>query len=130
MPGVHATTSIEFRFAEHDVPARLPLEVKTCLYRVAQEAFQNIVKHSRAHRATVRLAGDGNRNRISLRIDDDGVGFAGTQQRNVDGLGMTSMRERLASIGGTIEITTAPNQGTRIMAYVPVPEAPDLGLAA
>jgi signal transduction histidine kinase len=120
-------TSIEVRFEERHVPALLPIEIKVCLYRVAQEALQNIAKHSRANRAEVELTGDGNG--IRLRVDDDGVGFVVHQPPAVTGLGLASMRERLTSVAGSIKVTAAPRQGTRIEAYVPLHQAAVSGLA-
>jgi PAS domain S-box-containing protein len=108
-------TSTEMQFGEHDVPSRLPQEIKLCLYRVAQESLQNVVKHSRAQRATIELTG--NERGLTLIVADDGIGFEG---RSFDGLGMASMRERLGSVAGKIKITSAPMQGTRVEAYVPL----------
>lgn len=120
-------TAIEVHFEEHNVPAQLPLEIKLCLYRVAQEALQNIAKHSRATQAEVELTGDSNS--LNLRVDDDGVGFAVQQPPVVDGLGLASMRERLASVDGSIKVTAAPGQGTRIEAYAPLRQTAAGGLA-
>jgi len=108
-------TSTEMQFAEHDVPPYLPEEVKLCLYRVAQESLQNVVKHSQAHRAKLELTG--NDQGLTLVVEDDGIGF---EHRPLDGLGMASMRERLGSVAGTIKITSALMKGTRVEAYVPL----------
>jgi PAS domain S-box-containing protein len=109
-------TSIEMDFHERDVPAQIPQEIKLCLYRVAQESLQNILKHSQAHRGKLELAG--NDQGVILIVEDDGVGFT---RRSFDGLGIASMRERLGSVAGTIKITSAPMEGTRVEAYVPLP---------
>ena len=84
------------------------------LLRVVQEALTNTRKHSQAHRATVRIACAADA--TSLIVEDDGVGFdpasvAGSME---GGFGMASMRERVEQIGGTIDVHTAPNEGTRI----------------
>jgi len=108
-------TSTEMQFREHDVPLDLPDEIKLCLYRVAQESLQNIVKHSQAHCAKLELSG--NERGLILIVEDDGIGF---ERRPLDGLGMASMRERLGSVAGTFKITSAPMKGTRVEAYVPL----------
>jgi signal transduction histidine kinase len=82
---------------------------------VVQEALTNTRKHSQAHRAVVRITCgvEG----TTLEVEDDGVGFdpatvAGSME---GGFGMASMRERVEQIGGTIDVHTAPNEGTRIV---------------
>lgn len=94
-----------------------PLEVKEALYRIAQEALNNTVKHARAQQVQVRL--EPHEGRLMLEIEDDGVGF------NPDGsfpghLGLRSMRERALGVGGSVEVVSAPNQGTRVVATVPL----------
>src|SRR5262249_16768757 len=79
-------THIELDCETLDIPEPLPPDVSLCLYRVAQEALKNIVRHSNARRASVRL--QGNHDRLFLRIDDDGVGF--NQSHVVSGLGFSS----------------------------------------
>jgi len=108
-------TSTEMQFAERDVPLHVPEEIKLCLYRVAQESLQNILKHSQAHSAKLELTGS--ERGLTLIVEDDGIGF---ERRPLDGLGMASMRERLGSVAGRIKITSAPMRGTRVEAYVPL----------
>lgn len=93
----------------------LPLVVKEALYRVAQEAMHNTIKHARATRIDLRLtAADA---AVRLEVRDDGVGFDASADYPGH-LGLRSMRERLASVGGTIEIDSAPGRGTRISVVV------------
>jgi signal transduction histidine kinase len=87
------------------------------LYRVAQEALQNVAKHSHAQSVTVELKGKSDR--ISLRIGDDGIGFNMREER-MNGLGLVSMLERVRLIGGTLRIRSSPNSGTTIEAFVPL----------
>ena len=114
---------VEVLVDERGVPSALPLDVKLCLYRVAQEALQNVAKHSEASCAVVELVSDEIAGQ-TLSIEDDGVGFD-TQARD-SGLGLASMRERLRSVGGTINISSSPGRGTRLEAHVPL----RLGLSA
>ena len=88
-------------------------ECSLALYRVAQEAFTNIRRHSQAGSAQVRLLRDADG--WSLAIEDDGRGLNG----NRTGLGLTTMRERVEALGGRFEIRSADGAGTRVAAWVP-----------
>ncbi len=88
------------------------------LLRVVQEALTNTRKHSGAHRVNVRIDCEGPA--ATLAIEDDGVGFdpatiAGSLE---GGFGLASMRERVQQIGGTLDVHTAPNKGTRIVVHL------------
>ena len=90
------------------LPERLPSPISLCLYRVAQEALQNVVRHSAARTGIVSMkAAHG---LLVLSIVDDGVGFA-VERQAANGLGLTSMRERLRSLGGTLEIASRTDEG-------------------
>ena len=94
----------------------LPLTVKQELYRVAQEAMHNTVKHARARKVDLRLSQTANA--VTLEVCDDGVGFdpLGSFPGH---LGLHSMQERVWSLGGRLQIESAPGQGTCILAQVP-----------
>ncbi len=104
---------------------RLPNMVETALYRIAQEALNNVAKHARATRASVELARtDG---RIECTIRDNGTGF---QPKSADdgqgqiGLGLIGIRERLDAVGGSLRITSAPSGGTELFVIMPVVTPP------
>ncbi|MET0650346.1 MAG: chemotaxis protein CheB [Pyrinomonadaceae bacterium] len=101
--------------------ARLPPEVETCLYRIAQEALNNIFKHAQAARVSVILERrDGD---AVLIVEDDGVGFdapEGAEWGGGRGLGLVGMRERVALLGGSVEFESEPGKGTTVFARVPV----------
>ena len=104
---------------------RMAPDVESNLYRVAQEALHNIVKHAAAAHVTVLL--QRRDDELVLVIEDDGHGFAITPAPEPappgsGGLGLVSMRERAVIMGGTLEIETAPGRGTSI--FVRVPAAP------
>jgi signal transduction histidine kinase/ABC-type uncharacterized transport system substrate-binding protein len=102
---------------ETDWPRQVPPDVALCLYRVAQEALRNVVRHSGVREARISL--EGQPDRLTVTISDAGVGFeAGTQQAD-RGLGLTGMPERLRLVGGTLSVSATPGQGTRIQARVP-----------
>jgi signal transduction histidine kinase len=90
---------------------------KEALYRVAQEALQNAVKHARAQ--TVRLLLESGGAEVRLLVADDGRGFD-PRQDFPGHLGLQSMRERAAAVGGSVEIDSAPGAGTRLQAQVPL----------
>ena len=96
---------------ESDVDGRLPLEVEEGLYRIAQEALHNVVKHAAARqvRLELRQRGDG----VTLRIEDDGKGF--DPEAVPDGhLGIAGMRARADRLGATLRCDSQPGRGTRI----------------
>ena len=95
----------------------LPTGLKHTLYRVTQEALHNILKHAQAQHVSVSLGIAGGRAR--LRIKDDGVGFR-TDEDFPGHLGLRSMRERVAQLGGRLEIHSVPGQGTEVRAELPV----------
>ncbi len=98
----------------------LPVETETALLRIAQEALTNIGKHARARRATVTVSYLGDT--VALDIDDDGAGFPATGPLPPGpdgGFGLTGMRERVAAVGGRLEVESAPGAGTTIAVSVP-----------
>ncbi len=100
----------------------LPEEVRTTLYRVVQEALTNIAKHAQGTTA-VSVVIDRSDGVLRLTIEDDGLGFAPTASGEPDrrgGLGLAGMRERLALIGGELELESSPGAGTTIFARVPL----------
>lgn len=98
---------------------RLPEHIEVALYRIAQEGLQNVVKHSRALRATVRFAAvDGV---ARLEVADDGVGFETTSEPARGGYGMLSMTERAELVGGRLTVRSRPGSGTTVTVTVPLP---------
>lgn len=105
--------AIEFSGDGHD---GLPRDVSVCLYRVAQEALNNAVKHGRAQRVTVQLKRESSK--VRLRVVDFGDGF--DPRSPTTGIGLASMRERLRFIGGDLSVISAPGRGAEVTAEVPV----------
>ena len=97
---------------------RLGFEIETNLYRIAQEALNNILKHSKAKNVSVLLEKRGDQ--VVLIIEDDGVGFNPAGRKLRGGLGIGGMRERTAIIGGTLEIESARGKGTTVFARLPL----------
>jgi two-component system CheB/CheR fusion protein len=99
---------------------RLPYEIETNLYRIGQEALNNVYKHARASRVGVML--ERRDDRVVLVIEDDGTGFdrADVAGRAARGIGLLGMEERAALIGGTVEFETSPGHGTTVFVRVPL----------
>ena len=106
----------------------LPIEVKQALHRIGQEALWNTVKHARARRVDVRLEAD--EDSVVLEIADDGVGF--DPNASFPGhLGLRSMLERAAGVGGSLEVVSACGSGTRVVARVPsAPQSPPRSISS
>jgi signal transduction histidine kinase len=99
------------------LPEVVGRDAALCLFRVAQEALNNVVRHSGARAATVDLRPmDGG---LLLAVRDDGVGFDPASPGSGRSLGLASMRERVQLVNGTLDVESAPGQGTAIVAWVP-----------
>lgn len=107
--------AIEFTADEGE---RLPATVETALFRIAQEALANAIRHAQAHRVDVTLvraeAG------VTLCVVDDGRGFDPLASRSGTHLGLWSMRERVEQLGGRFEIQSGPGQGTTVRVVIPL----------
>ena len=96
---------------------KLPLDTEQALYRITQEALANVARHSHAQRVDVALVY--NVDTVQLSISDDGCGF---DVNTKHGMGLRSIRERVSSIRGTVQIQSAPGHGTRLLVQVPTKE--------
>jgi len=110
-------SGIQCEFVEDAVADQLPDSVKTCVYRVVQEALHNCEKHSGARRVrvTVRQLPEC----LVTEIEDDGRGFEPSEKRGT-GLGLLGIRERAANVRGTVVIDSAPGRGARIALRIPL----------
>jgi PAS domain S-box-containing protein len=109
-------------YRSEKVPRDLSNEQSLCLYRVLQESLQNAIRHSgsRTFQVTLKRGGDA----IELVVRDSGMGFRLDEAVRGRGLGLTSMKERLAAVGGQLSITSKPQRGTTIRATVPLSVTP------
>jgi signal transduction histidine kinase len=101
----------------HDVRSTLPREIGLCLLRVLQEALHNAAKHSGVKRIEVQLREESGE--IHLTVSDSGRGFDVEAVKQGKGLGLTSMRERVRLVNGTISVESKPLGGTTIHVRVP-----------
>ncbi len=105
---------ISVRLVAPDMPELDP-RVEAAAFRVAQEALHNALRHSGAGEVTVTLSRT--RRRVTLEVADDGRGFDPALASG--GLGLASMRERAAAVGGLLRVSSAPGAGTRVRLAVP-----------
>jgi signal transduction histidine kinase len=101
---------------ERSVPVLGPA-TEVAVYRVAQEALHNALRHSGGHHVTITVSGASRR--IVLEVTDDGTGFDPSSARR-SGLGLASMRQRATAAGGTLRLVSAPGQGTTVRLEAPV----------
>jgi signal transduction histidine kinase len=111
---------IDAALVQKNLSRRLEPEAETALYRIVQEALTNVAKH--AHARTCRVSLEQKRATLQITIEDDGVGFNPDALAALDaqgGLGLISIRERVAQIGGSLVLTSGPGRGTRIVIELP-----------
>jgi signal transduction histidine kinase len=110
---------------DHDDIGTVPAIVEVAAYRIACEALTNVARHSRARHCTVDVRRDAAKRALRVEIADDGIGIATIGGRPAAGLGLGSMRERAAELGGTFVVDSRPRGGTRVIAVLPMqPETP------
>lgn len=100
---------------------RLPAEMESNLYRLAQEALHNVYKHAGASHVRISLRSDATA--VTLAIEDNGRGFdpaQGVSRESNAGLGLLNMRERAMMVGGQLQIQSLPNRGTTIVVRAPI----------
>jgi signal transduction histidine kinase len=97
--------------------AALPDQHRTCIYRVVQEALTNCARHARA--SSIRVTLHHHRDRASLVVQDDGIGF--DTRASGKGLGLVGIQERVRELGGMVTVTSQPGKGTVLAAEIPIP---------
>ena len=112
---------LAIEFTERDVPRTVSADAALCLYRIAQEALHNVVKHSGGTAAKVGLTRDDGH--LRLVVADDGTGFDPRAAHTNGSLGLVSMSERARFVGGRLAIESRPGAGTQVEVRVPI--APD-----
>jgi len=110
---------IQIEIKNEGVPRAVPAEISLCLFRIVQEALHNAVKHSGTKRVDVHMRKT--TDQIHLTLSDSGKGFDVAAIASGQGLGLTSMRERIRLLNGKIVIQSEPLVGTCIQAWVPLP---------
>ena len=107
-------TSMDVSIAADFVSDDIPDEYKTCIYRVVQEALHNVSNH--AHATSVRIRVQQEPDRLTLSIEDDGQGF---DSKQVKGLGLLGIQERVTRLGGNCTVQSTPGHGTMLAVELP-----------
>ncbi|MCB0209920.1 MAG: GAF domain-containing sensor histidine kinase [Anaerolineae bacterium] len=102
-------------------PRRLPSKSEISVYRLVQEALQNVSAHARADRANVIIVFSPRRLKVTIIDNGQGFDLDAVRCNTLDHFGLLSMQERTESLGGTLSIQTQPGQGTRVELTVPIP---------
>ena len=120
----HVGIQAECRFGEFE-SGQLARDAEIAFYRVTQEALNNVSKHAHASRVDVVLASTGGK--VVLVVEDNGVGFEPSENTASRGFGLASMRERAALVGATLEVESAPGEGTSVFLRCPIRNEQDAG---
>jgi signal transduction histidine kinase len=112
---VSKRTGLRVQVAAEETATELPDDLRTCIYRVVQEALHNCARH--AHARSVRVVVKQEARKIVLTVEDDGAGF---DARRVRGLGLVGMEERVHHLGGAFEIVSHPGTGTKVEVELPI----------
>jgi signal transduction histidine kinase len=115
-------TGVSLKLACVQLTARLPADTELTFYRILQEALKNVEKHARARHVAVSLVQrDGF---VQLAVNDDGIGFSPDPRpagrKEMGGLGLLGMQERVKYVGGALSLKSAPGKGTTILVRIPV----------
>ncbi|PIP54338.1 MAG: hypothetical protein COX07_05920 [Bacteroidetes bacterium CG23_combo_of_CG06-09_8_20_14_all_32_9] len=113
-------SGIKFRLETFNFNERIDVRLEKNLFRICQEAFNNIVKHSKAGKVNVQMIRHDDS--IVLIIEDDGIGFdvSGTDDfQSATGIGLFSMKQRVSDFNGTLSISSEIDKGTEIMITIP-----------
>ena len=113
---------VSIAFTHSNVPGSLSKEVSLCLFRVAQEALQNAVKHSGVSQFSVKISGIADE--VQLEVRDAGAGFDVEEAKKNRGLGLVSMQERVHLVRGRLTVESQPGKGTIVLVVVPFAATP------
>jgi two-component system, NarL family, sensor histidine kinase UhpB len=113
------STDLAVQIISDDLRGVVPPECELALFRIVQEAIGNAARHAGATTVLVRIRNEGDR--VRTFVEDDGAGFDVEEtESRLPSLGLFGMRERALSVGGTVEIDSAPGEGTRVRIHIPV----------
>lgn len=117
---VNQSSEIKFKFSTFNYKERINEKPEKAIFRIFQEAINNIIKHSKANNASFQI--NKYDDAIVLSIEDDGIGFdlnEKTKSNKLEGIGLIGMRERILAFNGNLTINTEPNVGTEILIEIP-----------
>ena len=110
-------------FADDGTPKPLEEDLRITLFRGVKELLVNVAKHAQADQVEVSLRRESSQ--IRIQVEDDGVGFVPSEQTPGGGFGLFSIRERLESFGGRLEVASEPGRGTRVSLVAPLQDSED-----
>jgi signal transduction histidine kinase len=113
-------TGVKVRVIIGDEVGRLSPEIEMAIYRVVQEALHNVAKHAQARTVTVHMAREGGM--VRLEIEDDGIGMPTKINSRGHSFGLAGIKERIASLGGDVDVRSTRGKGTRLEVTVPAGE--------
>jgi len=117
--GLDIALELDLAYEQGRASSRHAAELETTIYRIVQEALTNVSKHAAAAHVTLRIADpEVEPGRMEVEISDDGAGF--DPEHRAEGFGLVGMHERLALLNGELTISSAPGNGTRLVARIPV----------
>jgi signal transduction histidine kinase len=115
-------TAIRVNFQRNEIPGRLPLEIETAAYRIIQEALTNVARHAQVNEVLVGLVVQ--ENTLWVEVLDKGKGFEVSAEVEKPSSGLSGMRERVGLLGGYMVLESFINQGTQIVAALPLTDQP------
>jgi PAS domain S-box-containing protein len=115
-------TGIRVNFQRNEIPGRLPLEIETAAYRIIQEALTNVARHAQVNEVLVGLVVQ--ENTLWVEVLDKGKGFEVSAEAEKPSSGLSGMRERVGLLGGYMVLESFINQGTQIVAALPLTDQP------
>ena len=116
--GLEIVTEIDLAYEQGRVPHRHTPELELVVYRLVQEALNNVVKHAEAEAVHVRVVEVDPEGVVVVEVRDDGRGFRSTEAG--EGFGLVGMKERVAALRGSVDVDSAPGRGTLVTARLPV----------
>ena len=117
------TTGVHSRVAISDDVGRLDPVIETAIYRVVQESLHNVAKHAQAENVNIQMEREGET--LKLVIEDDGTGIRAVTNSLRPSFGMAGMQERIATLGGKMNVVSRKGEGTKISITVPLPVRPE-----
>ena len=114
---IESATGIKVNLNLYNSESRVPLPSEIALFRVAQESFNNIMKHAQATKVEMSLTG--NEGSLIMMIEDNGKGFEVESSKSI-GMGLKSMEKRMKDVGGTLQIDSKPGRGTILVAEITI----------
>ena len=121
--GKRSNVRCNFRLGDAAELENIPRAIGTAVYRALQESLTNIARHSQASNAWILLTAEAGE--LRFEVEDDGRGIAAADLSKLRSLGLKGMRERIAYLGGSLDIGSAPRGGTRLRGRVPLQKAPE-----